>query len=306
LGSLAAGLDIGWRRTEEGIRFGTLYEPASKTFRELTIDLQRSPKDNKDRKPFRIDLGPNRWDKRNITKLLPDWKPGDAIPNTIETRIALSVRRSCYKDTAKTLLQKHLGDKLPAWFDNAGSRGLGKLQENFKDDAVVQNILGEWREKDAVLGSLASKYLARYTRQLSEGQTMIAHDVCLYLKKKAVTRLIVETSFIAKASQKQDNTDPYSLKKSHKYRHFVAVSKFVLILKKIAVKYGIIVDAHEAANTTRICSYCDHLNPSTEKEQFTCEECGREVMQDHNASVNLSRFGTGPDFAEMALHAGKA
>jgi hypothetical protein len=306
LGPLAAGLDIGWRRTEEGIRFGTLYEPASKTFCELTIDLQRSPRDNKNREPFRIDLGPNRWDKRNITKLLPDWKPGDAIPNTIETRISISARRSCYKNAAKLLLQKHLGDKLPTWFDNAGSRGLAKLQEDFKDDAVVQNILGEWQKEDGALGSLASTYLARYTRQLEEGQTLIAHDVCLYLQQKAITRLVVETSFIAKVSQKHDNEAPYSLKKSHKYRQFAAVSRFLLILKRIAVKYGVVVDEHEAANTTRICAHCNHLNPSIEKEQFTCEECGREVMQDHNASVNLSRFGTDPDFAEMALHAGKA
>jgi hypothetical protein len=307
LGPIAAGLDIGWRRTEAGIRFGTLYEPASKTFRELTIDLQRSPKDNKDREPFRIDLGPNRWDKRNITQLLPDWKPGDTVPDTIETRIALSVRRSCYKDAVKTLLQNHLGNQLPAWFDRAGSRGLGKLQhEDFKDDVVVQNILGEWQKKDAAIGSLASKYLARYTRQLEAGQTLIAHDVCYYLQQKGVTRLIVEASFIAKVSQKHDNEAPYSLKNSQKYRHFAAVGRFVLILKKIAVKYGLTVDAHEATNSTRICSNCNHLNPATEKEQFICEECGRLVRQGHNASVNLSRFGTDHDFAEMALHAGRA
>jgi hypothetical protein len=43
-----------------------------------------------------------------------------------------------------------------------------------------------------------------------------------------------------------------------------------------------------------------------EKEQFTCEGCGRVVTLNQNASVNLSRFGTDPELAEMALHARNA
>ena len=300
-GMHAAGLDIGWRRTEEGIRFGILYEPESKTFRELSIDLQKSPEDHNNRTPFRIDMGPNRWDKRNITQLLPDWKPGDAIPNTVVVRRALGSRRSSYKDAAKVLLQKHLGDQLPVWFDKAGSRGLFKLKENFKDVPVVQEIIDDLQKKTEALNAVAGKYTARYTRELEYGQIQIAHDVCRHLQQKGVTRLIVEASFVAKASQKQDNEDPASLKNSQKYRQFAAVSKFVSLLKNIAVKYGIAVEVLSAQNTTRICQNCNHLNPSTEKEIFFCEGCGKQVQQDQNAAVNLSRFGIDPELAEMAL-----
>jgi transposase len=246
-------------------------------------------------------MGPNRWDKRNITQLLPDWKPGDAIPNTVVVRRALGSRRSSYKDAAKVLLQKHLGDQLPVWFDKAGSRGLFKLKENFKDVPVVQEIIDDLQKKTEALNAVAGKYTARYTRELEYGQIQIAHDVCRHLQQKGVTRLIVEASFVAKASQKQDNEDPASLKNSQKYRQFAAVSKFVSLLKNIAVKYGIAVEVLSAQNTTRICQYCNHLNPSTEKEIFFCEGCGKQVQQDQNAAVNLSRFGIDPELAEMAL-----
>jgi rRNA maturation endonuclease Nob1 len=301
----AAGLDIGWRRTEEGIRFGTLYEPESRTFRELNIDLQKSPKNHSDRVPFRIDLGPTRWEKRNITSLLPDWKPGDAIPSAFEIRPAMQSRRSYYKDTAKLLLRKHIGDRLPMWFDKAGSKGLFKLGEELKEDATVQEILSEWRQKEEEIGKLLAIYFDRSTKRIEYGHAQVAHDVCRYLMQKGTTRLMVETSFLARTSQQHDNEAPDALKNSQKYRQFAAVAKFVSKLKNIAAKYGIVVDAHDAINTTRICHYCNHLNPSTEKDQFSCEACGSQIKQDQNASVNLSRFAADPDLAEMALLAGK-
>ena len=211
---LAAGLDVGWRRTEEGLRFGTLYEPATMSFRELSIDMQKSPKDYKDRMPFRIDIGPTRWEKRNILQLLPDWKPGNPIPSSFETRTAMQSRRDYYKDTAKILLRKHLGESMPAWIDKAGRRGLLKLVEEFKEDEVVQNILGTWKQQDEQVGKLVSMYLARSTKRLEYGQAQVAHDVCRYLHDKGVHRLIVETSFLAKVSQRHDNEDSEGLKRS--------------------------------------------------------------------------------------------
>jgi Putative transposase DNA-binding domain len=303
LGSLAAGLEIGWRRTEEGIRFGTLYEPTSKTFRELIIDLRKSPKDASNRTQFRIDLGPTRWEKRNVVLLFPDWKPEDPIPSSFETRAALNARRACYMDTAKIQLRKHLGKRLPEWFDKAGSKGLLKLAEEHLDDPVVQEIIKAWWQKEEQLGNLVSMYLDRLTKRIEYGHNQVAHDVCRYLRQKGITRLIAQTSFLTKTSQRQDIEDPVSLKLSQKYRQFVAVGKFMTALRNIAAKYGIVVDVHEAYNTTRICQYCNCVNPRIEKEQFICEGCRRQVKQNQNASVNLSRFATDPELAAWAFHA---
>lgn len=327
-GYLAAGLDIGWRRTEEGIRFGTLYEPATWTTRELTIDLQKSPKDHKDRTPFRMDMGPTRWDKRNIgllflnrkpgeelklTKatdsvrqvaaLFPEWKPGDLIPNALEIRVALQNRRDYIKDHAKILLRKYLGENAPAWLDRAGRKGLLNLKEELKDDPTVQEILNDWCKNDLELGLLTAQYTERLTARIEYGQQQVAWDVCRHLEKKGMTRLIIETNFLAKVAQRHDNEDPVSLKRSQKYRQFAAVGKFIGYLKNIAPKAGIVVETHQAMNTTRICQYCDHLNPAIQAEAFQCEQCHRLVKQDHNAAVNLSRFAIDPELAAMAVNA---
>lgn len=289
---LTAGLDVGWRRTETGIRFGTLYEPAGSTFRELTVDLQRSPVDHQDRVPFRIHLGPTRWEKRNILRLLPDWVTGDPLPGAFDMKTALQVRRDRQKDAAKAQLRKHLGDSIPGWFDKAGRKGLLHLTEEFKDDIVVQGIIADWRQEDEQLGRLVSMYLERITKRIEYGHEQVAHDVCRHLQQKGLTRLIVPGNFLAKLSQNQDPEDPVSLKRSHKYRQFVAVGKFVQVLKNIASKYGIGVDVVDAVNTTRICHHCKTLNLSNPILRYVCRGCERVIDQDQNASVNLSRFGT--------------
>src|SRR6185312_6923284 len=101
----AAGLDVGWRRTEAGIRFGTLYDPIGETIKEMTIDLQMSSSDPKCRVAFRIDCGPNRWDKRNMLRILPAWKPGDRILNSFEVRSLLQTRRSDILNALKERLR---------------------------------------------------------------------------------------------------------------------------------------------------------------------------------------------------------
>jgi transposase len=106
-------------------------------------------------------------------------------------------------------------------------------------------------------------------------------------------------------SQHHDNEDPVSLKRSQKYRQFAAVGRFVTLLKNVAAKYAIMISVHEAKNTTRICQFCNHLNPAVDKEQYQCENCHRLIKQDQNAAVNLSRFEGNEELAEMALEAGQ-
>lgn len=313
-GPMAAGLDIGWRRTEEGIRFGTLYEPETDTMRELVIDLQRSPRDHKDRAPFCIDLGPQRCksgrdhkveQKNQIAKLFPEWQASGMIPNPLETRGALQKRRDHLKDAAKRALREILGEQVPPWLDKAGRHGLIKLNDEIENDPRVQQILNPWLKADEQIGRLLAAYTGRLTQCVEYGQMSVAHDVCRYLQQKGVGRVVVEKNFLAKVAQKHDEEDPVALKRSQKYRQLVAVGRFVGLLKNTAVKYGITVETCEAMNTTRVCQHCNHLNDATEKEQYQCAACGRLIKQDHNAAVNLSRFGSDPELAKMALEAGR-
>ncbi len=301
---LTAGLDIGWRRTEDGIRFGTLYEPARKTFRELTMNLLKST-DHVNRVPFRIDLGPTRWEKRNVTRLLPDWKPGDPLPSSFETRGALHSRRDRQTERVKSLLRAHLGEKLPAWFDKAGKKGMLRLREELQNDPQVGRILADWLKEEEELAELIRQYFARSTRHREYGQMQVAHDVCRHLQQVGVHRLAVESSFLAKVSHSIDNDDPVSLKRSQKYRQFVAVGKFASILRNVATKYRIAVDEVSSINTTRRCHYCGTLNPATEKEFYICKGCERHVSVDMNAAVNLAGLSLSSEASERPVKGGQ-
>jgi hypothetical protein len=235
----------------------------------------------------------------------PGWKPGDGVPGFLEVKNALLVRRDYLKDTAKIRLRKHLGERTPAWLDKAGRKGLYQVGVLFPDDETVQAILQEWMPNDERIGRFLAEYNPRITRRIEHGQAQIAHDVCRFLQRKKIGRLIVESKFLAKVAQQHDNEDPESLKRSQKYRQFAAPGKFVALLKNTAVKYGIAVEEHENVNITRICHHCNHLNPATEKEKLNCEGCGREIQQDHNAAMNLVRFDHDPKLAEMAQVAGR-
>ena len=304
--SAVAGLDIGWRRTKEGIRLGALYEPTTGTHRELLLDFQKSPTDTINRTPFRIDLGPTRWDRRNIRALIPERQEGDPIPNPFEMRSALQTRQNHQRNLAKNRLRIHLAERLPAWFERAGRNGLIKIMEDFKEDEVVCEIIIDWQQKYDQISRIASHYLGAAASRLSVGQTHLAHDVCRLLRDKGITRLIVKSSFPGKLAQAPDEDAAEGLKRSQKYRQFAAPGRFLTILKNIAVKYGIVVDAISAVNTTRICHQCNHVNPSTGKEQVVCEQCGAVLNLDQNAAINLSRFGSNPILAEWALTSGKA
>jgi hypothetical protein len=299
----AAGLDIGWRRTEEGIRFGTLFEEKTGTFRHLTVDFQRSPKDQKARVPFRMDMGPTRWDKRNVKRLQPNWKPGDPLPSVFHTRMDLQTQRDNNTNQTKLLLRQSVGEALPPWFEKAKYHGLIQLKETLKENEAALQVLEKWEKRDKEIGDLAAMYSARMVKRIEDGHSEIAHDVLNFLKDKGITHLFIEEHFLAKASQRHDNMDPESLKRSQKYRQFIAVGKFLATLKNIAAKEGFVIDKLAGTNTTRICWSCNHLNESTQEELYECKGCGRLLNQDENASINLVRFGKDTKLAEMALHA---
>ena len=213
----------------------------------------------------------------------------------------LQSRRDAAKDALKRHLREHLGDLTPEWITQAGRNGLFKICALFKDDARVQELLTKWRKKDQAIGDVALTYTAGLVRRLEYGQAQVAHDVCDYLLKKGITRLIVEDTFLAKvSSEPRTEASPERLKRSQRYRQFTAPARFVALLKHVGIKKGIVVETLAAVNTTRMCRYCDTLNPATAADKLVCEKCLRVLQQDENAAVNLSRFASNPELAAMA------
>ena len=301
-GSDSAGLDIGWRRTESGVRIGLLYEPHSRASEEITVDLLKSPGDPKDRgRNFRVDLGPTTWERQRMYRLVKEGEIVDSPaeqPNAFIMRSLVAARISYYKDDAKLRLRKLLGERVPAWFDKAGKKGIFKVAEEFKDNAEVQQIVADYRAKDAFLQETFVKLVEKAAGRLEYGYEQIAHEVCRFLVERRCMSLAIEKNFLSKVAKQTDPAlegDEYALKNSQKYRQFVAVGKFVSILKRIAPKYGIVVKSLSAENTTRLCTYCGHLNAATAKERYPCEKCERLIDQDLNAAMNLSQFAHHPE-----------
>ena len=269
------------------------------------MDFGTSPGDQPTRSPFRIDMGPTRWERRNFGRLLPEWKGEEPVPDALGFRRALQSHIASRRQQLKTLLKNHLGERFPSWVERAGRRGLLKIADEFQDDPVVVQAIAGWQKEDEQSQSSYSLLCRRTTRRIEDGQAEVAHDVCRLLKSRDITQLVVETSFLARVSRRTKGHGSESLAQSQKYRQFVGAGKFVATLRHIAAKYGIAVQEMDAANTTRICQYCNHLNPSTERETCQCGSCGRLLRQDQNGAVNLSRFCGNPDLAAAAQFAGK-
>lgn len=301
----AAGLDISWRRTDSGISFGTLYEPVSHQFQRLLMDFRRSPGDQSARVPFRIDFGPTRWERRNIVRLLPEWKPGDAVPGTFELRRALQSWMASQCEAVIMRLRGHLGERFPAWAEGGGRHTLRKLANQFNDDPVLLKIVAEWQHRDEQERALYSLLHRKTTRRTEDGHAEVAHDVCRFLKAKGINQLVIEENFLARASQEWRDGGRESLARSQKYRQFAAPGKFVRRLREVAAKYEIAVHEIDPAYTTRICRFCSHLNPSTALEEYACGRCGRLIRQGENGAVNLSRFFGDPELAAAAQFAGE-
>lgn len=225
----SAELAIGWRSTGKGGSFGSLHDPATRKFHELTINLQESSSAIEDRINFRINFGPTRWEKRNILKLCPDWRVGNPFPAAFDIRTMLENRRTRQREAAKILLNSHLDGKLPPWIQRGGGHRLRMFAGERADDPVVQEIVSSWRREDDALGEITAKYFARTSKRLEDGQTKVANDICAFLIDLGILHLIVKDR--PKRSAHDEAARAW----------FAATSKFTPILKFNAAKFGIVI-----------------------------------------------------------------
>jgi putative transposase len=73
----------------------------------------------------------------------------------------------------------------------------------------------------------------------------------------------------------------------------LAFSKFMAILKHIAMKQGkIVLEIGRFERTTGKCSKCGHIQAMTLRQRvFGCQECGFVLGRDHNAAINILNAG---------------
>ncbi len=234
-------LRLEWTPMEHGIRFGTMHESVTNTVCDLTIDLQESPKEPKERAPFRIDFGPTRWEKRNMDMLVPDWKPGEALLNVFAIRTSRETCRAGRRQATKDQLRTHLHGILPPEVQSAGFSGLQMFAKDNADDPSIQEIFTAWAKEDDAIGRVLSMYRTRSTRRIEDGHAHVAHDICRYLEERQIHRLLTEPAIPQRSTQLKEEAF-MALQYSSKFNDFAAVGKFLLMLKGTAAKCGILIE----------------------------------------------------------------
>jgi hypothetical protein len=283
----AAGVDIGWRRTETGIKIATVYDPTRKQSKEIHLDLNSSPTDTKVREQFVICMGPNRaWRRHPILSTLEGANVFDALS-------ALQHKQDMAKDLLKIAIQDILGKETPIWLKKAGRSGLKKLVELFPQQSPeLVAAIEQWQKVDADYISTYRPARKKLAGRLGKGYEMVARDLCGWLAGH-VGRIVIEESFLKKSAEHVSTTDSVSLRKSAKYRQIAAPGVFLTKLQNVARSYGLQLDKLPGAKTTTTCYHCGFSNPPSEKLDNYCGGCGKLINQDLNAAANLS--STGPD-----------
>jgi Putative transposase DNA-binding domain len=287
----AAGVDIGWRRTETGIKIATVYDPTRKQSKEIQLDLDSAPTDTKVREPFVIRMGPNRaWRRHPILSTLE----GD---NVFDALSALQHKQDAAKDVLKIKIQDILGEETPVWLKKAGRSGLKKLEELFPQHSPeLTAAIEQWQKTDTEYKATYGPARKKLAGRLEKGYEMVARDLCGWLAGH-VGRIVIEEPFLKKSAEQVSTDDSVSLRRATKYRQIAALGVFLTKLQNVAPSYGLQLEKLPGANTTTTCYHCGFPNPSSEKLKNFCGGCGKLINQDVNAAANLSSLGAGVSLA---------
>lgn len=276
----ACGIDIGWRAAPNGLRTAFLSDgnsveslvlPPAITQRFEKADQIRSGRDR---------------DFDRIRGELSSWMKGASLPEWLSEACAtLSHWRSPAK-LAKVILR---------W-----------RTERFANDESIFDALEGWRKQDRHLWEMeahirqraqnarldlyrnwALKVCRRYSRVVLEGRTAEAKKMSL----AEMQRLPDVTS----------SKDPLPLA-ARNHMRWACDSFLRLCLEQAARKTGTVIALAPAANTTRTCHECGHMEAvNAEPLAVRCSACEKVTDQDLRAAENLLREGEVREEVLLAL-----
>lgn len=284
---LCAGLDLGWRFENDCVKVATLWDPVHNSFRRIMVDLTAKARDTKDRPQFMVYMGPSR-DSRRAAKIAHE-NGVAAYLDTYQGCGEIQQARSAANESIKSLISRELGDASPPWLRRAGSSGIKKLG-SLLPDSPLKSAIDRWALNDKQLSELHSSYAARIQARLKKGYEWVANDIGKMLRAGRIPVLAMEKSFLQKAPGTEVGEHQEALEHGARYRQWVAPATLATILDRILPKYGVRVIRVEAANTTRKCRFCEHINENVDEHLFyQCAKCGRAIQQDENAAINIAR-----------------
>lgn len=267
---LFCGLNLGWRRVEDGLRVATLADSENRIERIVLPNIYLQRLDHVDKLKSIIDSAFNEiliWLKSQ--KELICSKAPPELSARIDTFLL-----------APRPLAKQLVQLILVWRDH---------YSGFRPE--VWTVLERWRKKD--------KNLRNEMNNLRDKMLGWRTDFYRNVAKKIVTRyrLIVLNGFNLRglaASERWDGSaNPLHLQ-ARKMRHRAALSDFRKWIELQANKSGSAV-FYKQGSPTLTCHTCGHINQPKPDDRIildlSCENCGMIWDQDDNAAMNLRDSG---------------
>lgn len=247
------GVDIGWRRREDGCRVAYWYGDDG---REGEVVI---PESVEGRRGKSDDLRSIRDLRQNtMIETLARWR--DENPNTWIGEALAHVR-----------LWKRMGH-----FYRLADRWQHDRIENDED---VYDCFTEWLKKDRHLHAWEANNLVRMQRQIRGRLTEWAHDLC-----RRYDLIVVEDMNIADLKELPDvaRINARSIQR-------LAPAEVRVALRAAAPRHGSVIQEAKTADTTRRCTSCGHLRTFEDPSVIllACDSCGEIEDQDRTAARNL-------------------
>ena len=299
-----AAVHIGWRREGAELWPAMVFDPTCKgrdSFHRVVVDTELLPEKSDVHTPFRINMGPSRKGRRS-----PYWINGSKphlraeagstgavqIQDTWNGIEWLSQWRDDRKDIFKSLLLNSLNPG-PRGLQKAGVRTLHKIGESLADSILVEAYKA-WAAEDKQIADLTTEFSARIASRLSEGYSLVAHDICRLFSERGVSTIAIQNSLLAKVAKKKspDTEEERAISdNSRSNRQRIAPGQLLMKLLSVAEVYGLNVVKVENPYISRAHnngeSECNHVNPPSVQRLITCEKCGEVYDQDENACRNM-------------------
>lgn len=258
------GIDIGWRKRNDGVRIAAIVDMQNKVD---YIVLPTAFFDRMERVAHLHGLIDDEFNdlQRQLRARLP---AEEKMPEGLRERLTSLLR------SRKAKVQRLTATKI-LWHDN---------HPDFEPDTLT--YFDTVRKRLKRLFDEAMHLREKATAFRKDYYWNKAKDLAKNYSKIAIEEF--DLTKIAKVKTPVGN-EPSAPAEVRKMRQYAAVSEFRQCLKLQTAKTGSQVEAHDAAFTSVRCFECGHVNQGVDPYDilWTCGHCGKVFDQDENAARNL-------------------
>lgn len=254
------GIDLGWRRKEDGLRVCYWYDDEGREG-ELCLDEKfiGGMAQVEDLRSIR--------DRRfnDMKEKLNAWLSDEPVPPWI-------------KEATATLLLWRSPARLARLI-------LDWREARFDGDDEIYDVLEAWRQKDKHLYEWQENLRDKLLRRRREEYRIFAAEIA-----RTYGRVQLEDFDLSRVAKVKDDGQGKELpKEARHYRQIAAVSTLRLAIENACEREGVSTQRGNAAYTTQTCQNCGYTYAFDAARELvtTCPACRERIDQDLRAAMNL-------------------